>query len=87
MTTELHPLANDLALHKIVGYALKNRASDIHLKVGRPPAVRIDSVLRFVPTDDLTDVLNQHLTLCDILQGEHPFAMHAGAADLDAAAG
>ncbi|MBL7646080.1 MAG: PilT/PilU family type 4a pilus ATPase [Candidatus Hydrogenedentes bacterium] len=54
-TTTPHPLSTDLALHKIVGYALKNRASDIHLKVGRPPAVRIDSVLRFVPTEDLSE--------------------------------
>ena len=55
MTTNTHPLANDLALHKIVGYALKHRASDIHLKVGRPPAIRIDSVLRFVETGELTE--------------------------------
>ena len=55
MTTTLHPLETDFALHKIVGYALKHRASDIHLKVGRPPAVRIDSVLRFVQAETLTE--------------------------------
>jgi hypothetical protein len=54
------------------------------VRVGR--IVRM-ALLRLGPADDLTDVLNQHFTLCDILQGEHPFAMHAGAADLDAAAG
>lgn len=53
--TALQPIASDLALHKIVGYALKHRVSDIHLKVGRPPAVRIDSVLRFVQSDPLTE--------------------------------
>jgi twitching motility protein PilT len=53
--TETHALAHDLSLRKIAEYALKQRASDIHLKVGRPPAVRIDSILRFVPTEPLTE--------------------------------
>ncbi|MBX3176655.1 MAG: PilT/PilU family type 4a pilus ATPase [Candidatus Hydrogenedentes bacterium] len=51
MNSTLQAPGAELALRKIVGYALKNRASDIHLKVGRPPAVRIDSVLRFVEAD------------------------------------
>jgi len=55
MTTTFPPPDTDLALHKIVGYALKHRASDIHLKVGRPPAVRIDSVLRFVEADPISE--------------------------------
>lgn len=51
MNSTLQAPGAELALRKIVGYALKNRASDIHLKVGRPPAVRIDSVLRFVEAE------------------------------------
>ena len=37
---ELH--GEGLSLLRILAYALKNVASDIHLKVGRPPAIRID---------------------------------------------
>ena len=55
MTAPTHPLAHDLSLRKIVDYALKQRASDIHLKVGSPPAIRVDSVLRFVPAKSITE--------------------------------
>jgi hypothetical protein len=34
------------------------------------------AVLRFVPADDLTHVLDQGFALGDVLQGEHAFAMH-----------
>jgi twitching motility protein PilT len=36
------------SLSKILGYAVKHGASDIHITVGNPPAVRIDGVIRFV---------------------------------------
>ncbi len=55
MSASDHPLAKELSLRRIAEYALKQRASDIHLKVGRPPAIRIDSALRFVPTGPITD--------------------------------
>lgn len=42
------------ALNKILSYAVKNGASDIHLTVGSPPGVRIDGEIRFVTTDPLT---------------------------------
>ena len=45
------------------------------------------ALLRLGPADDFADVLDQYLTLGNILQGKHPLAVHAGAADLDAAAG
>ena len=41
------------ALTKILEYAVKNGASDIHLTVGSPPAVRIDGVIRFIDTEPL----------------------------------
>lgn len=41
-------------LQKILTYAVKNGASDVHLTVGSPPAVRIDGSIRFVETDPLT---------------------------------
>ncbi len=37
-----------LTLQKILTYAVKNGASDVHLTVGSPPAVRIDGVIRFI---------------------------------------
>lgn len=43
-----------LALMKILTYAVKNGASDIHLTVGSPPAMRIDGDIRFVDTENLT---------------------------------
>lgn len=41
-------------LNKILSYAVKNGASDIHLTVGSPPAVRIDGDVRFLDTENLT---------------------------------
>jgi twitching motility protein PilT len=41
-------------LKKILSYAVKNGASDIHLTVGSPPAVRIDGKIRFIESDNLT---------------------------------
>lgn len=44
-----------LSLSRIVVYALDNGASDIHLKVSRPPAIRIEGVLRFTEIPELTE--------------------------------
>ncbi|MBI2431814.1 MAG: Flp pilus assembly complex ATPase component TadA [Candidatus Hydrogenedentes bacterium] len=41
-------------LNKILSYAVKNGASDAHLTVGSPPAVRIDGDIRFIEADPLT---------------------------------
>ena len=41
-------------LKKILSYAVKNGASDIHLTVGSPPAVRIDGKIRFIESEALT---------------------------------
>ncbi len=45
---------NRSKLKKLLGYAVKNGASDLHLSVGSPPAVRIDGEIRFLPADPLT---------------------------------
>jgi twitching motility protein PilT len=37
-----------LTLKKILSYAVKQGASDIHLTVGSPPAVRVDGAIRFI---------------------------------------
>ncbi|MBL7646552.1 MAG: type IV pilus twitching motility protein PilT [Candidatus Hydrogenedentes bacterium] len=43
-----------IELNKILSYAVKNGASDIHLTVASPPAVRIDGKIRFLETEPLT---------------------------------
>ena len=40
--------------HDILTYAVKNGASDIHLMVGSPPAVRIDGSIRFISNELIT---------------------------------
>ena len=44
-----------LSLRQIAAYALDNGASDIHLKVHRPPAIRIEGRLRFTEGVELTE--------------------------------
>ena len=43
-----------LSMKKILAYAVKLGASDIHLKVPRPPVVRIDGKIRFAGETPLT---------------------------------
>ncbi len=45
----------ELTLRRIVAYGLDNGASDIHLKVLRPPAIRIEGILRFTDIRELTE--------------------------------
>ena len=45
---------NASKLRKLLGYAVKNGASDLHLTVGSAPAVRIDGEIRFLPADPLS---------------------------------
>jgi len=40
-------------LQKILTYAIKNGASDVHLTVGSPPGVRIDGSIRFIESENL----------------------------------
>jgi len=42
-----------VTLQEILTYAVKNGASDVHLTVGSPPAVRVDGIIRFLKTDPL----------------------------------
>ncbi len=43
-----------LTLERILDYAVKHRASDIHLKEARPPIIRVDGEIRFVGETPLT---------------------------------
>ena len=36
-------------LNAIAKWAIKNEASDIHIKVGAPPKVRIDGLIQAIP--------------------------------------
>ena len=47
--------SEELSLRRIVAYALENGASDIHLKVARPPAIRIEGVLRSTKMHEPTE--------------------------------
>jgi twitching motility protein PilT len=54
-------------LKKILSFAVKHGASDVHLTVGSPPAVRIDGVIRFVgenplAPDDTIGFLDEMMT-------------------------
>ena len=40
-------------LQKILAYAVQHGASDIHLTVASPPAVRVDGEIRFFQNDPL----------------------------------
>ncbi|HQE83853.1 MAG TPA: type IV pilus twitching motility protein PilT [Candidatus Hydrogenedentes bacterium] len=43
------------SLQKILTYAVKHGASDVHLTVGSPPAIRLDGIIRFVGEDPITN--------------------------------
>ena len=47
--------SEELSLRRIVDYALENGASDIHLKVTQPPAIRIEGVLRSTKMHELSE--------------------------------
>jgi twitching motility protein PilT len=56
-----------LSLEKVLGYAVKHGASDIHMTVGSPPAIRVDGSIRFVGDTQLNpeDTVRFLDTLCD----------------------
>ncbi|MBI5095488.1 MAG: type IV pilus twitching motility protein PilT [Candidatus Hydrogenedentes bacterium] len=49
-----------IALQKILTYAVKHGASDVHLTVGSPPAIRVDGDIRFIGEDHVTPDDNDH---------------------------
>lgn len=57
MATVLSPARHgrsQLSLGRILSYAVKLGASDVHLKVGRPPVLRVDGACRFAGEISLT---------------------------------
>ena len=72
-------------LKKLLGYAVKNGASDLHICVGSPPAVRIDGEIRFLPAEPLTFAdMNSFL---DEMMNEHQRADYERRGDADLAHG
>lgn len=71
-----------LTLPRILSYAVRNGASDIHLKVDRPPILRVDGKIRFVGETPLT---SEHLMgyLDDLMdEGQRARFLECGDADL-----
>ncbi len=70
-------------LDKILAYAVKNGASDVHLTVGSPPAVRIDGVIRFVGDAQLNP--DDTLRFAKEMLSEKQYAVFHETGDMDAA--
>ena len=47
--------SGDISLHRIVAFARELGASDVHLNVTRPPAIRVHGVLRFMEIGSITE--------------------------------
>jgi twitching motility protein PilT len=60
---------SEFNLEQILGYAVKNQASDVHLTVNSPPAVRIDGVIRFIGEKTLRP--NHTEAFCREILGEN----------------
>lgn len=69
-------------LSKILSYAVKNGASDVHLTVGSPPAVRIDGKIRFIESEDLNPSDTQAMAAEMMSEKEFSAFMERGDADL-----
>lgn len=68
-------------LHDVLAYALEHGASDIHLKTGRPPAIRVDGRLGFTKFNTLSrDDLIYMLETILGPEGRDKF-LHTGDAD------
>lgn len=75
------PETHDSLLRRILADALEHGASDVHLKMGRPPATRIDGVLRFTSFDTITrDDMMRFLETILGPDGRDHF-LHSGDAD------
>lgn len=70
------------SLNKLLSYAVKHSASDLHLTVGSPPGLRIDGEMRFIQGESLS--LEDTITMARELMTEKQFEsfMEKGDADL-----
>jgi twitching motility protein PilT len=72
-----------MKLNKILTYAIKNGASDVHLTVGSPPAVRIDGIIRFIGESPLMP--DDTLRFLDEILGEERKMKFLNTGDADIA--
>ena len=72
-------------LQKILSYAVKNGASDIHLTVGSPPGIRLDGEIRFIDTENLEP--EDTKSFAEEIMDEHQAAKFRDSGDADLAYG
>lgn len=69
-------------INRILTYAIKLGASDIHLKVGRPPVLRVDGECRFAGEQSITNAEMQTIFDAIMDDAERARFMERGDADL-----
>ena len=69
------------ALNKLFRAAIKAEASDLHIKVGQPPKMRINSVLKNTTGDKLTPERAEELVLGIMTEAQKEFFIENGALD------
>ncbi len=72
-------------LQKVLTYAVKKGASDIHLTVGSPPAIRLDGSIRFIDTEDLEPA--DTIAFAEEIMNEEQWAQFKVQGDADLAYG
>lgn len=71
------------SLQQLLAYAVKNGASDLHLTVGSPPAIRLDGEIRFIETEALTP--SDTLSFVDEIMDERQKQLFLESGDFDLA--
>ncbi len=69
------------ALNKLFRAAIKAEASDLHIKVGQPPKMRINSVLKNTTGDKLTPERAEELVLGIMTEAQKEFFIENGSLD------
>lgn len=73
--------ASDLAVDKLFRAAIKSGASDLHLKVGQPPKMRIHSRLKSTTGEPLTEEAAENLIFPMLSENQKNFFLEKGALD------
>ena len=76
------PLAHEPELNKYFKAAIKARASDLHLKVGQVPKLRIFGVLKNTTGKKMTEQLVEELIFGILSRAQKEFFLENGAIDL-----
>ena len=84
--SHLH-MDHDPEINKLFNAAIKAEASDLHLKLGNPPKMRVHSKLRATSGEVLTEKVIQDLVFEILTDGQKQFFMENGALDFAWAVG